>query len=584
MFTINMFSWLGSVFSSKSQLEKTKKHVDTYAETFFTSRGGKKTVKPAFKFPKVPKFEKKGKKFKERPLKHLPTKREVKDEQTVKLEKQNRKDVKEKGKQSWESKLEEQGGFVDAEPAEQRLEKVLEEPKKVNVALPFQVDHMKRKRRHLLFMNPGDEAIKMAIGALVNGWELPKWALPFAELLTVQGANDDDEKLAEAPDVPVGQGRLFFDGKPMALTEEKREAVKQQYFNPKSPSTIQPITDTLRETWANIRRSAVQKILMTFETYQLNFGRRHPPKVLGKMNLNAPGILAMDMFFPSKTLGWRKINVLCCMDTWSRFCRCYALERKDAKSTSLAMTRFLQEFASKGHMPRRILADKGTDLAPAKTVIERYRMPKDGNRPMVYHSATGTPVNIIEAMNAQVQRRLQVFRTAGITDDVSTLLEDITDQLNNQKRPDRANMSALQLLTLTKEQRIAVNAKHKDRSYVSEVPGLKPIFVGDKCRILLMTRKEQVQNKLKGFAPKWSKTIYTLIKKRAIPKNKTVFRYWVGAGQFYYRHELLKIPKSLDKNVITDYVSHKENVLAPEEEQWEDDFQEGAYDSDDSRY
>ena len=57
-------------------------------------------------------------------------------------------------------------------------------------------------------------------------------------------------------------------------------------------------------------------------------------------------------------------------------------------------------------LPRRILSDKGSDMAAAKHAIEKYRQQSDGNKPMVLHTATGTPVLIVEGLNAQVQRRM----------------------------------------------------------------------------------------------------------------------------------------------------------------------------------
>ena len=188
-----------------------------------------------------------------------------------------------------------------------------------------------------------------------------------------------------------------------------------------------------------------------------------PPKVLGRMNLTAPGILAIDMFFPSKLLGWRKMNCLACMDTWSRFCRVYALPKKDFASVEAALTLFVQEFVALGHLPRRCLADKGTDLSAAKKVMEKFRLARDKG-PMVLHSQTGTPINIIEAMNAQIQRRMQIFRTARITDDPSVLLEDIANQINTQRRPDRGNLTPLELLQLTPGERQQVNETYTDRT------------------------------------------------------------------------------------------------------------------------
>ena len=99
---------------------------------------------------------------------------------------------------------------------------------------------------------------------------LPAWAIPFENQLTMSGGGEDDEKLAE---VPI----LLFEGLQMATTEEKRDAVKRQYFDPKGFSTILPITDHLRGTVASITKGDVQRILRSLETYQRSLGRRRPP-------------------------------------------------------------------------------------------------------------------------------------------------------------------------------------------------------------------------------------------------------------------------------------------------------------------
>ena len=102
-----------------------------------------------------------------------------------------------------------------------------------------------------------------------------------------------------------------------------------------------------------------------------------------------------------------------------------------------------------------------------------------------------------------------------------------------------------------------------------EIPGLRPLFVNDTVRLLKMTRKEQEQNKIKGFAPKWSKDTYTILKRTGLQKNPGVYRYFVGLHQSYYRHELLKIPKKLDKKVVKGHIKHVEKVVAPDEN-WSD--------------
>ena len=452
----------------------------------------------------------------------------------------------------------------------ERVEKATKRTDKLEKALPvkkkrliFQPILMSGLQKRLLFCNPGDESIQLAHHAVVKEVELPPWARPFRNQLSA----DRDTLYFQVRERDI----------PFAWSFQKRKAVKLCYFHPKKPSTIQPITDELRTKYCNVTKRDVTKILRSLETYQRNFRRMHPPKVLGRMNLTQPGILACDMFFPSKDLGWRKptMNCLSVMDTWSRFVRCYALPKKDKVSQIAAFTLFMNEFTALGHIPRRMLADKGTDLAGAKVVMEKYRLARDKNGPMVLHSATGTPINIIEAMNAQLQRRMQVFRTAGLTDDPSVLLTDICDQINNQKRPDRGNLTPLQLLALTAAERHEVNLIYTDRTQIPEVVGLQVLNVGHFVRILRMTRKEQEQNKTKGFAPKWSKQVYGVYKKLPIAKNKDHFRYYMKlltgkkVEEFYYRHELLKIPKRIDRKVYKGYITHKEVVVAPDEN-WSD--------------
>ena len=428
--------------------------------------------------------------------------------------------------------------------------------------LLFQPILMSGIQKRLLYCNPGDESIQLAHYAVVKQVELPNWAKPFRKMLSA----DHDTLFFHVSERDL----------PFAWSHQKRKAVKLCYFHPKKPSTIQPITDDLRKRFCNITKRDVTQILRSLETYQRNFRRMRPPKVLGRMNLSQPGILACDMFFPNTTiLGWRKMNCLSVMDTWSRFVRCYALPKKDKKSQEAAFVLFMNEFTALGHIPRRMLADKGSDLAGAKTVMEKYRLARDKDGPMVLHSATGTPINIIEAINAQIQRRMQVFRTAGLTDDPAVLLTDVCDQINNQKRPDRGNLTPLQLLALTAAERHEVNKIYTDRTMIPEVTGLQQLHLGHSVRILRMTRKEQETNKTKGFAPKWSKKVYLVHKKLPIAKNKEHFRYYLKSlvgdriAEFYYRHELLKIPKTTDRKVVKGLITHKENVVAPDEN-WSD--------------
>ena len=75
------------------------------------------------------------------------------------------------------------------------------------------------------------------------------------------------------------------------------------YFDPREPATIVPITDKLREKYPNVSKKNVTEILRSLETYQLNFRRRKPAAVTGKMNLKNPGVIALDTFYRARRWG-----------------------------------------------------------------------------------------------------------------------------------------------------------------------------------------------------------------------------------------------------------------------------------------
>ena len=173
---------------------------------------------------------------------------------------------------------------------------------------------------------------------------------------------------------------------------------------------------------------------------------------------------------------------------------------------------------------------------------------------MVHNSVTGQPVLMVENMQSQYQRRMAVFRTASLTDDPSAIMDDISDHLNSQKRPDRGNLTPLQLLTLNTQQIKQINETYRDRAVLPEVTGLKKLEVGHAVRVLMMTRKEQVDPKMKGFRPKWSHGVFTVLKKTKLQLNPSHYRYYVGKNQSYYRHELLWVPKEVDREVVAGLV------------------------------
>ena len=150
-------------------------------------------------------------------------------------------------------------------------------------------------------------------------------------------------------------------------------------------------------------------------------------------------------------------------------------------------------------------------------------------------------------------------------------VDDITDMINDQKRPERGNLTPLELLSLSREERYHINLKVRKPDQTIET-GLKPLNVGNRVRLLLWDRKQQIKGglgaKFKGFAPKWSKEVHTVLKRSKMRRNNNVYTYDIGKQQNYYRHELLHIPRRLDTDIPGGYVEHNQHVIVPDDEEW----------------
>ena len=390
---------------------------------------------------------------------------------------------------------------------------------------------MSRARRHLLFINPGTEKIRLVRYSLKTGRALPKFCQ--------QGNLGDKFRLVN--------GKLYFEDQRVLDDEEKRRVVKKLYFDPREGSTVETIWLKARREFANLSKANVKKILGSIEAYQLNHRRRRPPKVLGKMNLRSPGVIAADMFFPSKNL-WETAPCLTIMDCWSRYSRVFVLERKTKALTLRCFEKFFREMMSLGHRPRVLLSDRGSEFAglPNSELFKKWKVTS-------FHSPTGAPVHIVEALQAQYMRRAEIYRTAGITEKPSHIMHMISEQLNKQPRRQYDNKTPEQLLKLTKAQRKEANAfsdEHKNNLDVIQLKGLPHLVEGNTVRFLTWTRKEQVEGKVKGYSEKWSRSLHKVRKMIRIKQNRDVFKFYISdMPNYFWRHELLKVVGEVDSEL-----------------------------------
>ena len=393
---------------------------------------------------------------------------------------------------------------------------------------------MSGKRRQFLFLNLSDEKILQYLTG-----QTPAWTNLFPGLLS------------------KSKNRVYFEGLPVLLRDEKKRIIKKTYFDPSLPTSVYNIHDHLRKKYANVTRRNVTSVLRTLEVYQRMRSRQLPKKITGRVEVYSPGFLAADTIYPSTKHGWRKNTIiLTVVDMWSRFTGAYLLSDKSkhtvAKAFQLYIDAFLQATDSR---PRKLLIDKGSELKGLDAIMEKYT----NKRPCVFRSLTGQPVNIIEGLNAQIQRMAQVYKEAGIVSDYDDVLYMVTNSINNQARPDRMGYSPVELMQMNAGMRQEVNSNYKFRNVMSAEQN--PIAIGTLVRILMLNRKEQVSDKTKGFPAHWSKDVFIVQQRRAVIKNPGVFKYFctsmttgIKVQGSRFRHELLTLKgvKSLadiDKNI-----------------------------------
>ena len=142
-----------------------------------------------------------------------------------------------------------------------------------------------------------------------------------------------------------------------------------------------------------------------------------------------------------------------------------------------------------------------------------------------------------------------MFATAGITNDCRTIIKRVTQQINNQKIPGKSNLTPNELIRAHPSLVKQINKEYVRKEILMlPIHGLRELEVGDNVRLLNLDRKEQEKG-FKQFAPKWTKTIFKVLKITRIRSNRSFKRYYLNNKSTFYRWELLWIPKKIDRQV-----------------------------------
>ena len=375
----------------------------------------------------------------------------------------------------------------------------------------------------------------------------------------------------------ISSNRLHVSGLPVFDKKEVIGLVKKLYYSASGGSTPYAIHHKLQPRVANVSEASVRRIMETFETYQVTKRVLKPPDNRGHKYWWTPGTLQADTTFTDGRYD-KKYAIATMHDVWSGYTRALLVENETAALTARAMKQFGQELMSKfGVRPKVLMTDKGSEYATFARLARTW-----GARHLP--SPTGKPINEVEAKNAMVKRRLEIQLVAhGTTRNISGILGQICEDINNAPRQWREGHSPIELLTMSPAMRKEVNARSmKKRRHYSHSEAFKSyakeVRVGTSVRRILWTTKDIKTRPMgkKGHMEKWSRTIYKVLK--IITQRNAVKKYKLddGISRLYFRTEIQKVthvdtdvpksapPKQDDKSIVSDDVYQPpKNFKAP---------------------
>ena len=405
-------------------------------------------------------------------------------------------------------------------------EKIRDKPKKIRLSW------MSDRQKHLLFCNPGEVKCKELVNHFKSGAPRPMWSVPF-------------------PEFQIVNNKVVFEGK--KLCTDKQKLIRETYFNPRLPKSIEHIAFYLQKSWCNISKANVRNALRRIPTYQQTFGRRKPQDLKGIFQVKERGVIAYDLCFPDTRYDNKGQPILVCLDIFTRYCWVRSLENKKKVLVQKVIAQFLSHLVSNGVKISVLLSDRGSEFSKMDGLAKRFGA-------KVLQSPTGKPILAVESMISQVKRRMEVFFVSGLIDDSSFVTREIERQLNEQPIRNKQNFSPTQLLRMSDKEIRAVYVGR--REFLIADDKQLPLGPGDFVRYLTWTRKEQLTKSTQGFKKKWSDTVHRVENLRRIKVGVDAFRYKISGVRFMMlRHELLLVPPpSQHDTIIPDSFVFKQDV------------------------
>jgi transposase InsO family protein len=304
------------------------------------------------------------------------------------------------------------------------------------------------------------------------------------------------------------------------MTDKEIEIMKQAYELPGH-------TNSVAGLWAQVRKHGIlKKTVATFLKQQPDYQTLQAKKKAKRTNTMVrykPGYVQIDLIDIEQLGSPKAMYLLTCVDIFTRKLWAYPLENKTPEAVAEKLAKLVKEYK----YLNTIQSDNGNEF--------KGRVAGMLNRNNIRHilSTPGNPTTnaYVERANGTIKRALYGYLQKTGNDPIPDL-QDFVDSINLV--PNETTKVVPEVAVLPKnEDKISTNILKYASKKNTGSSAHKEFNVGDKVRLLLEKDKSQTatfKNKLKnakGYLPRWSFEIYTIVKKTTPKSEYSVPQYYL---------------------------------------------------------
>lgn len=314
--------------------------------------------------------------------------------------------------------------------------------------------------------------------------------------------------------------KLTPEEKKLTIQEKELAALEDIFKGPGHTNSVASVWALAKQY--GIKKKTVADFLKQQPDYQVMQAKKKEKKT-NTMVRYKPGYIQIDLIDVTPLESNQAKYLLTCVDIFTRKLWAFPLENKSSDDVAKQLSKLVKEYK----FLTTIQSDNGKEFQGRVAAL------LDRNNIKHILSAPGNPTTnaYVERANGTIKRALYAYLQRTGEDPIPDL-QDFVDTINLV--PNATTKVVPEVAVLPKyHDKISTNISNYANKKNTGTSSQKEFNVGDKVRILLEKDKSQsatFKNQLKsskGYLPRWSFDVYTIIKK-TVPKSPyTVPQYYL---------------------------------------------------------